>query len=193
MHPNQNPTSNSFPTPQSLSNWLKSRLPSTSLAAWGAQPGTKNVHNLWLELSQGETTLIDSTPPIRTVNVVTVTIISPDGLHLIETRQELSDGSFRDRGRPLSEKMKPGETVENAVMRAVREELGLEGIDGVNGVRIVPGSYMKRGLPHEEEFWTEEEGEECRGCDEAARVADEAVFVKKHYWRWIAADDHAPH
>ncbi|KAK9093738.1 hypothetical protein Scep_025207 [Stephania cephalantha] len=219
MHPNQNPTSNSFPTPQSLSNWLKSRLPSTSLAAWGAQPGTKNVHNLWLELSQGETTLIDSTPPIRTVNVVTVTIISPDGLNLIETRQELSDGSFRDRGRPLSEKMKPGETVENAVMRAVREELGLQGIDGVNGVRIVPGSYMKRveerasasypglpasyvlhsvdawveGLPHEGEFWTEEEGEEYRGCDEAARVADEAVFVKKHYWKWIAADDHAPH
>ncbi|KAK9145844.1 hypothetical protein Sjap_005747 [Stephania japonica] len=211
MHPPpQNPT---FPSPQSLSDWLKPRLPSASLAAWGASPGTKNIHNLWLELSQGETSLIDSTPPIRTVNVVTVTVISPDGRNLIEVRQELSDGSARDRGRPLSEKMKPGETVEGAVMRAVREELGLGGIIDEGVVRIVPGSYRKRveerasasypGLPasyvlHSVDAWVEglpegdfstEEGEEYGDCDEAARVAEKAVFVKKHYWKWISTYD----
>ncbi|KAJ4830888.1 hypothetical protein Tsubulata_011112 [Turnera subulata] len=200
-----------FATPQCLSDWLKPRLPSDSFAAWGVKPGTKNVHNLWLELAEGETSLLaDTTPPIRSLNVVTARILGPNGTVLVESRQELSDGSVRDRCRPLSEKMKPGENPEEAAFRAIREELGSVLMDsGV--IRIVPGSYMEKveergsvsypglparyvlhsvdvvveGLP-EGEFSTEEAEE--YGDSEEKRAADKAVSVKKHYWKWVSAD-----
>ncbi|XP_057951283.1 uncharacterized protein LOC131146037 [Malania oleifera] len=212
---NPNRSKNHFSTPQSLSEWLKPRLPSDSFASWGIKPGTKNVHNLWLELSAGETSLADSTPPVRTLHVVTVRIISLDGRVLLESHQELSDGSVRYRRRPLSEKMKPGETPESAVVRAVKEELGsiINGsFEDGNIVRIVPGSYQKKveervsvsypglparyvlhsvdawvdGLPEGEEFCTEEEGE-YEDCEET-RIAKEAVSVRRHYWKWVDSD-----
>ncbi|KAJ4877540.1 Uncharacterized protein Rs2_42558 [Raphanus sativus] len=142
------PTPQRFANPQSLSDWLEPRLPSDSFAAWGVRPGTKNVHNLWLELSDGETSLADSTPPVRAVNVVTVRVIGEDGRILVESHQELSDGSVRERFRPLSEKMKPEETPDEAVFRAVKEELGsiFEGEDDDDGerIKILPGSYSRR-------------------------------------------------
>ncbi|KAF8379822.1 hypothetical protein HHK36_029271 [Tetracentron sinense] len=207
---NRNP--NRFSTPESLSDWLKPRLPSDSFASWGLKPGTKNVHNLWLELSEGETSLLDSTPPLRTVHVVTVRIICPDGRILIESRQELSDGTVRERCRPLSEKMKPGETVDDAVVRAIKEELGsiINGLFVAGDVRIVPGSYQKKveervsasypGLPacyilHSVDAWVDglpdgefcTEEEEYGDCSET-RVAEKAVFVKRHYWKWVESD-----
>ncbi|KAK9293235.1 hypothetical protein L1049_021226 [Liquidambar formosana] len=206
-----------FSNPQSLSDWLKPRLPSDSFASWGVKPGTKNVHNLWLELSEGETSLDDSTPPLRTVHVVTLRIIGGDNRILLESHQELSDGTVRQRCRPLSEKMKPGETVEAAVSRAVKEELGsIIGDNFGNGdekniVRIVPGSYRKKveerasasypGLPacyilHTVDAWVDglpdgefctQEAEEYKDCNETT-IADMAVSVKKHYWKWIDSD-----
>ncbi|XP_031288086.1 uncharacterized protein LOC116146783 [Pistacia vera] len=196
----------SFATPQSLSNWLNPRLPSNSFASWGVKPGTKNIHNLWLELSEGETCLADSSPPIRTVNVVTVRILGKNNQILVESRQELSDGSVRNRWRPLAEKMKANETHEEAVIRAVKEELGFDG----NTVRIVPGSYNKKveegssnsypGLParyvvHSVDALVEglpdDDGEFC--TEEAEEYADfsaaaEALCVKRHYWRWVSSD-----
>ncbi|KAG8381596.1 hypothetical protein BUALT_Bualt06G0137900 [Buddleja alternifolia] len=146
-----------FATPQSLSDWLKPRLAADSFGSWGVKPGTKNVHNLWLEIAEGETLLADSIPPVRTVEVVIVRIIRNDGKVLIESHQELSNGVVRNRRRPLSEKMKPGESVEAAVYRAVKEELGslvkiesLRNLDdeicnNVSGnVMILPGSYTKK-------------------------------------------------
>ncbi|KAG8661836.1 uncharacterized protein LOC110601162 [Manihot esculenta] len=203
-------TNHRFATPQSLSEWLKPRLPSDSLASWGVKPGTKNVHNLWLELSEGETFLADSTPPIRTVSVVTVRIIGKNNQILVESHQELSDGSVRNRWRPLSEKMKPNETPEAAVYRAIKEELGSI-INDCGVVRIVPGSYKEKveegnsmsypglparyvlhsvdvtveGLP-EGEFFTEEVDEYIDSEDK--RAADKAVFVKKHFWKWVSSD-----
>ncbi|PIA41036.1 hypothetical protein AQUCO_02300071v1 [Aquilegia coerulea] len=206
---------NSFSTPESLFHWLKPRLPSDSFESWGMKPGTKNIHNLWLELSQGESSInVDSAiaSPIRTVHVVTVKILNQNRGVLIEAQQELSDGTFRERFRPLSEKMKPGEDVEIAVIRAVKEELGsiIQGDIG-SIVRIVPGSYEKKveekessvsypglpccyvlhsveacvdGLPNED-FCTEEEGE-YEECSDV-KVADKAVFVKKHFWKWVEA------
>lgn len=203
---------NPFQNPQSLSEWLRPRLPSDSFASWGVKPGTKNVHNLWLELSEGETSLVDSSPPVRTVHVVTVRILDPEKNRvLIESHQELSDGSVRSRGRPLSEKMKPFEDLESAVVRAVREELGSIINGGSGEVRIVPGSYFKNveernsvsypGLPARYELHSVEavvdglpdsefctvEDEEYENC-ENSRVADEAVSVKKHFWRWVSVD-----
>ncbi|KAH6813592.1 RING-H2 zinc finger protein [Perilla frutescens var. frutescens] len=149
-----------FATPQLLSDWLKPRLAADLFRSWGVKPGTKNVHNLWLEIAEGETSLADSSPPVRTVEVVVVRIVRNDGkLLLVESHQELSNGVVRHRGRPLSEKMKPGESVEAAVHRAVKEELGLGSLveigslgsvvdcnsnSGIHGiVRILPGSYVK--------------------------------------------------
>ncbi|KAJ8626219.1 hypothetical protein MRB53_019526 [Persea americana] len=189
-------------SPQSLSDWLAPRLPTDAFSSWGSKPGTKNVHNLWLELSQGETSLADSTPPIRTVHVATIRIRSSSRRILLESHQELSDGSVRTRLRPLSEKMKPGESVEAAVQRAVKEELG-SALPAGGGVRIVPGSYERRveerlsvsypGLPacyvlHSVDAWVEGlpdcefctvEEDEYEGCREAARVAEKAVSEHK--------------
>ncbi|CAN0922767.1 hypothetical protein LINGRAHAP2_LOCUS33219 [Linum grandiflorum] len=204
---NNNRRRSRFPTPNCLSEWLKPRLPSDSFASWGVKPGTKNVHNLWLEISEGETSLADSTPPIRTLNVVTVRVIK-DNRVLVESHQELSDGTVRSRYRPLSEKMKPDESPESAVLRAVREELGSL---GGGEVRIVPGSYREKveerysasypglparyvlysvdatvdGLP-EGDFATEE-GDEYLDSEEN-KVADKAVKVRKHFWKWVSPD-----
>ncbi|CAM8891175.1 unnamed protein product [Rhodiola kirilowii] len=211
------PNSRLFSNPQALSDWLRPRMPSDSFAAWGVQPGTKNVHNLWLELSEGETSLADSVPPVRTVHVVTVRILDAENRVLIESHQELSDGTTRYRGRPLSEKMKPGEAVDAAVARAIREELGSILYKGVSDedknevVKIVPDSYAERveervsasypGLPAcyvlhtvnarvdvlpDCEFCTEED-EEYEDSQER-NVADKAVSVKRHHWKWVDSD-----
>ncbi|KAI3749121.1 hypothetical protein L6452_12719 [Arctium lappa] len=134
-----------FATPQSLSDWLRPRLPSDSFAAWGTRPGTKNIHNLWLELYEGETSLADSTPPLRTVQVLVVRVRDDKNRILIESHQELSNGHVRNRSRPLSEKMKPGETLEEAVARAVEEELGsIITTASCDILNIIPDSYFSK-------------------------------------------------
>lgn len=197
---------------------MKPRLPSDSFATWGVKPGTKNVHNLWLELSQGETSLADSEPPVRTVQVVLVRVIGKDGKILVESHQELSDGEVRERGRPLSEKMKPNEDPESAAVRGIKEELGSV-IDAETEVcdivTIDPNSYEMRveernsgsypGLPgcyvlHTLNATVEglPEGDFCTyevdeyGDCEDKKVAHQAVSVKKHYWKWVSADSIQP-
>lgn len=209
--------SHSFPTPQSLSDWLKPRLPSDSFAVWGTKPGTKNVHNLWLEIADGETSLVDTTPPIRNLEVLSVRIIGEKNRVLVEWKQELSDGSVRERGRPLSEKLKFGEEIESAVRRAIREELGsiiydikgTKNVDFDEIVRIVPDSYEKKleervslsypGLPACYVLHTVNVVVEGLPDDDFITVEDSeyeqsdglaasmAVSVKKHFWKWVSA------
>ncbi|CAN6480513.1 unnamed protein product [Victoria cruziana] len=203
-------TAQSFPSPQALSDWLGPRLP-RDLPTWGLKPGTKNVTNLWLELSHGETVLEDTIPPRRTVNVATVNIRNPAGDVLIESHQELSDGSVRSRCRPLSEKMRAGESIREAAVRAVREELGSV-LVSPHGVRVLMDSYNRKieerdsasypgmpacyilhsvdavieeGLP-EGEFFTQEEDEYAGSGGE---VAEGAVNVRKHFWKWVPQPD----
>ncbi|KAK7317071.1 hypothetical protein RJT34_00996 [Clitoria ternatea] len=205
------PRRHNFASPQSLSDWLKPRLPSESFASWGTKPGTKNVHNLWLELAEGETSLADSTPPVRTVQVLSVRVTGKHGKFLVESHQELSDGNVRMRGRPLSEKMKPNEDPESAAVRAIREELGsvIEGSEVGDIVTIDPNSYQMaveerdsasypglpgcyvlhtlsaqvEGLP-EGDFCTYEVDE--YGDSDEKKLANRAVSVKKHYWTWVS-------
>ncbi|KAI3974600.1 hypothetical protein MKX01_029590 [Papaver californicum] len=155
--PKPKPDPCSFSSPNSLSNWLKSRLPSDSFASWGIKPGTKNVHNLWLEISE-----------------------------------ELSDGIHRERNRPLSEKMKPVESVEEAVLRAIKEELGsvIEN-DLSSVVQIDTDSYKKKieervsmsypGLPacyvlHTVDAFVQ------------GLPNEEFLNVKKHFGKWVDSD-----
>ncbi|XP_057463058.1 uncharacterized protein LOC130753126 [Actinidia eriantha] len=106
--------------------------------------------------------------------------------------------------------MKPGESVEDAFARAVREELGSIIGDSCD-LRIVQNSYAKKveervsvsypGLPacyalHSVDAWVgglpdgefcTEEGEEYENSEEN-KVADKAISCKKHYWKWVDSD-----
>lgn len=110
--------------------------------------------------------------------------------------------------------MKPNETPESAVYRAVKEELGsiIGDLDCCEIVRIVPNSYKMKieernsvsypglpacyvlhsmdvwveGLP-DEEFCTVEE-EEYEKSEETEIAHKAAVSVKKHFWKWVSAD-----
>lgn len=192
-----------FPTLDSLAAFLRPRLPPGALSSWGAVPGTKTLANLFLELAVGDCALDAASPRVvRAVHVATVRIRNRRGARLVETRQLLSDGTVRRRGpRPLSEKMRPGESPEAAAARAVREELGARArvrILGGAGARVeeresasypgLPARYVLHavdaevvdGVPEDGEFETEEAGE-----DDAAG----AITVKRHYWDWIDDDD----
>ncbi|MCO5562569.1 hypothetical protein L7F22_016196 [Adiantum nelumboides] len=128
-----------------LALWLQNRLPPASvqqISDWGKLPGTKRVANLWLELSQGEISLEDSIPPKRTVHVACVKITNGSGNILLEASQEMADGTMRERNRPLSEKMKPGESVVDACLRGIREELGHE-YGAVNRVQMLQDTYAR--------------------------------------------------
>ncbi|KAI6668135.1 hypothetical protein NL676_028599 [Syzygium grande] len=85
--------------------------------------------------------------PVRIINVVKLRVIGAANQVLVESHQQLSDGSIHHRCLLLSEKMKPSEMPKMAVIRAVREELGsairVEVGNTRDVVRIVPGSYMK--------------------------------------------------
>ncbi|KAG6498305.1 uncharacterized protein LOC121991573 [Zingiber officinale] len=209
------PPSLTFSSPESLSDWIRPHLPFDPVGSWGAVPGSKSLVNLWIEVNRGETSLLllpdsegdpsgekeGTSTILRVVNVAIVRIRNSRGEVLVESHQILSDGTVRHRYRPLSEKMMPGEAVEEAAVRAVREELGKD------AVRIIPGSYRMRmedrasasypglpgryilhtvdadveGLPEVGEFSTEENGE-------GVEAAEKGVFVRKHFWKWIADD-----
>ncbi|KAK3134547.1 hypothetical protein QOZ80_6AG0550590 [Eleusine coracana subsp. coracana] len=201
-----------FPTVDSLAAFLRPRLPPQALASWGTAPGTKTLLNLFLELSHGDCALhLPSAPPhvVRAVHVATVRIRNRRGARLVETRQLLSDGRLRSRGpRPLSEKMRPGETPEAAGARAVREELGDRArvrILGAAGARVeeresvsYPGLLARYvlhavdaevvdGVPEDGAFETEEAGED----EEALHCG--AITVKRHFWEWVNDDDESEH
>lgn len=136
-----------------LTHWLQERLPSGSsqqINDWGKLPGTKKVANLWLELAQGEISLEDSKPPKRTVHVASIKIIDGSGRMLLEAYQEMADGTIRERNRPLSEKLKPGESVENGCLRGIREELGSD-YGSAACVQMMQHSY-KREVQERESF-----------------------------------------
>ncbi|KAL6603298.1 hypothetical protein ACP70R_043659 [Stipagrostis hirtigluma subsp. patula] len=203
-----------FPTLDSLAAFLRPRLPPNALASWGAAPGTKTLLNLFLELSHGDCALhLPAAPPphvVRVVHVATVRVRNRRGARLVETSQLLSDGRLRSRGpRPLSEKMRPGESPEAAAARAVREELGDRArvrILGAEEARVeeresasypgLPARYVLHavdaevvgGVPEDGAFETEEAGED---------EADGAITVKRHYWEWVDddadADDDSQH
>lgn len=113
--------------------------------------------------------------------------------------------------------MKPGETVEAAVTRAVKEELGsiigrsFDSCDYSSILRILPNSYTKKveerasvsypGLPacyvlHSVDVEVDglpdgefctEETAEYEDSDENG-VAGAAISCKKHYWKWVDSD-----
>ena len=92
-------------------------------AEWG-QGQAKSVADLWVEVVCGESVLVVD-PPRRLVQVVQIEVWQ-DGRRVLEAEQEMEDGRFRPRHHPPSEKIKPGESVQEAALRCLAEELGVE-------------------------------------------------------------------
>lgn len=104
------------------------------ITRWGIGQA-KTLAHLKKEIENGETFLVsdEAGKLIRTVVVGGADIFyqSPDGkkFHLREDRQVFNDGRMRQRNlsQSVSEKIKPGEDPDTAVIRGIQEELGIEG------------------------------------------------------------------
>lgn len=113
------------------------------LASWGTGPA-KTLAHLQKEVDDGEAVIV--TKPdgrlVRCVEVCDANVfgISPDGRHLRlkEDRQVFADG--RERRRQLQyavlEKMHAGERPLDAMVRGIREELGVAGDIDITAVRV---------------------------------------------------------
>lgn len=124
---------------------------SVDYASWGEGP-TKTVERLFYEYLTGETTfIVRNRTLIRVVKRVQVLVYyrTKKGVlfQLHERRQVFSNGAVRTRSqnRSLSEKMVPGERAKAAAMRAMKEEIGVTGLEPSLYKRLVS---TKRGKPH---------------------------------------------
>ena len=123
-----------FASAGDLHQWLVEL--GVDLTAWG-QGEHKGVEHLWEEIAQGETQ-IQEKPPLRLVDVVQV-VVRQGGRMLLEEGQDLADGRWRERNRPPSEKMRPGESYLEAALRCLREELGVKRAD----VNLLHDTYRR--------------------------------------------------
>ena len=110
-----------FATEDELERWLRAR--GVDLSHWG-RGAAKTVADLWAEIRKGESVMQEE-PPLRSVQAVRVVVRRGDTV-LIEARQAFDGGRRRERNRPPSEKMHPGEPYTDAAMRCLREELGVD-------------------------------------------------------------------
>ncbi|KAK9815235.1 hypothetical protein WJX72_000433 [[Myrmecia] bisecta] len=110
-------------TPEALKTWLENHHVCTS--SYGG-PGVKSLEELLAEVQKGESILQASKVgrALRTVNVLNVYVRNQNNQVLEEEYQIRPDGAERRRGLPLAEKLLAGERWQEAVGRAVLEELG---------------------------------------------------------------------
>ena len=113
-------------SPDSLAAWLRAHGVDPSFASAAKSISTKSIVELATEVRRGETALLSDAngAVIRRVRVLRLLIRDDRDRVLIEARQEWSDGRVRERGTPLSEKMRRDEDWRDAARRAVVEELG---------------------------------------------------------------------
>ncbi|MCB9007088.1 MAG: NUDIX domain-containing protein [Ardenticatenaceae bacterium] len=185
---------NQFPTIDALKAWLrKHEIPYDK---WGNN-GSKSLSNLWQELKAGEVQLKDD-PPLRVVEVVQI-IVRQGALLLVEAEQEFFDGQHRYRDQPPSEKIKPGETIQDAAYRCLREELGVSG-DRVN-LRMEShqqhqantNSISYPGLPSQYNFHLLEaavSGLPTEGFWRENQTDGLIDPVKRHRWVWQPIDSY---
>jgi len=103
-------------------------------SGWG-KGGTKTINQLCKEIKEGETILVKNEQGelLRRVIVggADIYYVSPEGkkYRLAEEKQVFKNGSERRRdfGHAVSEKIKHGEDIKNAIVRGIIEELGIEG------------------------------------------------------------------
>eukprot|EP00877_Chromochloris_zofingiensis_P005697 jgi/Chrzof1/15128/Cz09g28070.t1 len=112
-------------SPAALKGWLESHGVDTAQYGTGQAKTLEDLHE---ETIKGESvlTLDNSQPPrpVRVVHVLNLYITNEEDKVLMEASQQLPDGRIRHRNLPLSEKLLAGESWQDAVPRAVQEELG---------------------------------------------------------------------
>jgi ADP-ribose pyrophosphatase YjhB (NUDIX family) len=184
---------NQFANIRALKTWLEKY--EINYQAWG-NSNSKSLHNLWQELEAGEIQLKDN-PPLRVVDVVQI-IIRRGDLILVEAEQEFFNGQRRFRKQPPSEKIKPGEDLQEAACRCLQEELGVPPenitlhIESHQQHQTNTNSFSYPGLPSqynfhlleaavsglpEEDFWREN------------LAGDDSIDpVKRHRWAWHSID-----
>jgi hypothetical protein len=103
-------------------------------STWG-EGATKSVADLWEELDEGETQILQAgNELIRRTHVAAVDVManlsSGERYQLVESKQIYTGGWVRERSliTSLAEKIKPTEDTEMAVRRAVAEELGIQAL-----------------------------------------------------------------
>lgn len=121
---------------ESALNTLRQQLETAGIdvSEWG-KGQAKTLAHLQKEIESGETVLVtgEQGELLRKVMVggADIYYVSPGGkkYRLKEDRQVFKDGRERKRdlGQAVSEKMKPDEDLKDAMIRGVREELGIEG------------------------------------------------------------------
>lgn len=181
-------TVNRFASIHALEAWLKTH--GINYEVWGKN-NSKSLHNLWHELEAGEVQLKEF-PPLRVVEVVQI-IIRRNSDILVEAEQEFISGQRRFRNQPPSEKVKPGETIQQAARRCLKEELSVpsEAVKlqmeshrqhqmNTNSISYpgLPSQYnfhlleaVVSGLP-DGDFWCENQ------------TQDKVDPVKRHRWVW---------
>jgi len=92
------------------------------------ESGNKSVEQLLKEIKSGDSILIEENGYIyRSVRVANVIVLSEDNQYRLIEQSHLNKQReiVKERGNNvLSEKMEPNETLTNAIIRGVREELG---------------------------------------------------------------------
>ena len=106
---------------EALHHWLNES--GVDVSDWGVG-GSKTVKQLWDELQLGDCT-VQLKPAQRIVNVLQLSIRKGASI-LLEVEQEFGSGLRRQRQQPPSEKMKPGESCQEAAERCLAEELGVD-------------------------------------------------------------------
>lgn len=179
---------NKFPTIHVLETWLQKN--GIQYDAWGKE-NNKSLHNLWQELEAGEVKLNES-PPLRVVEVVQI-IIGQDGKILVEAEQEFVTGQRRFRNQPPSEKVKPGESVQEAAHRCLKEELGIEreaislDLASHRQLQTNTNSISYPGLPSQYNFHLIEAAVSGLPAGEFWRENETEGTVdpvKRHRWAW---------
>lgn len=121
---------------QALHDWLIAN--EIDITTWGLLEGTKTVLHLWEEIVAGESVLQDE-PPLRIVDAVEIIIRRGEQV-LYEVAQEMEGGSSRPRCYPPSEKIKRGESYQEAALRGLYEELNIP----PTAVTLLPATYQQR-------------------------------------------------
>lgn len=106
---------------------------------------------------------VDGGRPLRVVSVVNALVTNAAGQTLIEKHQVMPSGAVRERGKPLGEKMLPGESWREGVLRGIREELGPV-LPGEPQVGPCSWAQGKRGTQQAEHTAV------CAACERAGRA-----------------------
>ncbi len=186
-----------FKNLQAVHHWLNES--GIDVSDWGVG-GSKTVKQLWDELQSGDCA-VHMKPALRIVNVLQLSIRKGPSI-LLEVEQEFGSGLRRQRQQPPSEKMKPGESCQEAAERCLAEELGIDSdlahfqASSCQETSSITESPSYPGLLTQYKFHTIEATADGLPEDDFWRsniaFADDGDPIKRHRWGWRPAASDSP-